>query len=229
MGIHTGEVAASSAATTSGSTSTARRASRRPATAARSSLSEATRSLVGRAAAGRRAARPGRAPAQGPRAPGAAVPARDRRACETDFPPLRTLDLAPNNLPTQLTTFVGRGGDRRSAAALLDRTPAADAHRARAARARRGCRSQLAADVRRPVPRRRLRSCRSRRSPTRTSSRRRSPRRIGLLATPARGRPSIALVDHLADRAALLVLDNFEQVVDAAPPSSPTCCGRRRS
>ena len=25
-----------------------------------------------------------------------------------DFPPLRTLDAVPNNLPTQLTTFLGR-------------------------------------------------------------------------------------------------------------------------
>jgi predicted ATPase/class 3 adenylate cyclase len=37
-----------------------------------------------------------------------------------DFPPLRTLDAVPNNLPTQLTTFLGRQRELEEAAALLD-------------------------------------------------------------------------------------------------------------
>ena len=39
-----------------------------------------------------------------------------------DFPPLRTLDARPNNLPTQLTTFVGRDAELDAAADLLATT-----------------------------------------------------------------------------------------------------------
>jgi predicted ATPase/class 3 adenylate cyclase len=41
---------------------------------------------------------------------------------DTTFPPLRTLDARPNNLPTQLTTFVGRDAELDEAAGLLART-----------------------------------------------------------------------------------------------------------
>ncbi|HKO34712.1 MAG TPA: adenylate/guanylate cyclase domain-containing protein, partial [Candidatus Limnocylindria bacterium] len=37
-----------------------------------------------------------------------------------EFPPLRTLDAVPNNLPTQLTTFLGRERELAEAAALLE-------------------------------------------------------------------------------------------------------------
>ncbi len=37
----------------------------------------------------------------------------------TDFPPLRSLDVLPNNLPLQLTSFVGREKEVREIAALL--------------------------------------------------------------------------------------------------------------
>ena len=37
-----------------------------------------------------------------------------------EFPPLRTLDAVPNNLPTQLTTFLGRQRELEEAAALLE-------------------------------------------------------------------------------------------------------------
>src|ERR1700704_6409790 len=36
-----------------------------------------------------------------------------------DFPPLKTLDATPNNLPTQLTSFIGRDDQLRDARALL--------------------------------------------------------------------------------------------------------------
>jgi len=39
-----------------------------------------------------------------------------------DFPPLRSLDRTPNNLPTQLTTFIGRGAEIRDGLRLLDST-----------------------------------------------------------------------------------------------------------
>jgi predicted ATPase/class 3 adenylate cyclase len=38
------------------------------------------------------------------------------------FPPLRSLDSTPNNLPTQTTTFIGRQHELASAAALLEKT-----------------------------------------------------------------------------------------------------------
>ena len=37
----------------------------------------------------------------------------------SDFPPLRSLDARPNNLPTQLTTFVGRVRELAEAGELL--------------------------------------------------------------------------------------------------------------
>jgi len=39
-----------------------------------------------------------------------------------DFPPLRSLDRTPNNLPQQVTTFIGRDGDIVEGLRLLDRT-----------------------------------------------------------------------------------------------------------
>src|SRR5438552_8851721 len=39
-----------------------------------------------------------------------------------DFPPLRSLDRTPNNLPQQVTTFIGRDGDIVQGLRLLDRT-----------------------------------------------------------------------------------------------------------
>jgi len=40
----------------------------------------------------------------------------------TDFPALRSLDARPNNLPTQLTTFIGRDAELEEAAGLLATT-----------------------------------------------------------------------------------------------------------
>jgi predicted ATPase/class 3 adenylate cyclase len=39
--------------------------------------------------------------------------------CPTDFPPLRTVDAVPNNLPVQLTSFVGRQREVAEASGLL--------------------------------------------------------------------------------------------------------------
>jgi predicted ATPase/class 3 adenylate cyclase len=39
-----------------------------------------------------------------------------------DFPPLRSLDRTPNNLPTQVTTFIGRAPEIRNGLRLLDAT-----------------------------------------------------------------------------------------------------------
>ena len=56
----------------------------------------------------------------------------------------------------------------------------------------------------------------SSRSPTRPSSRRPSPGRIGIIESGSRTAMEM-LLDHVAERRLLLVLDNFEQVVAAAP------------
>ena len=40
----------------------------------------------------------------------------------SDFPPVRSLDRTPNNFPTQLTTFIGRGTEMRDGLRLLDGT-----------------------------------------------------------------------------------------------------------
>lgn len=42
--------------------------------------------------------------------------------CPTDFPALRTLDRTPNNLPTQPSTFIGRAKEIKDALQLLDGT-----------------------------------------------------------------------------------------------------------
>jgi predicted ATPase/class 3 adenylate cyclase len=42
--------------------------------------------------------------------------------CPSDFPALRTLDRTPNNLPTQITTFIGREQEIRDGLKLLDGT-----------------------------------------------------------------------------------------------------------
>ena len=42
--------------------------------------------------------------------------------CPSEFPALRSLDRIPNNLPTQLTTFIGREKEIRQGLALLDRS-----------------------------------------------------------------------------------------------------------
>ena len=48
-----------------------------------------------------------------------------------DFPPLRTLDAAAGNLPSQSTSFLGREKDIADISAMLVRCPAGNAHRYR--------------------------------------------------------------------------------------------------
>jgi predicted ATPase/class 3 adenylate cyclase len=131
----------------------------------------------------------------------------------SDFPPLRTLDAVPNNLPTQLTTFLGRQRELAEAAALLDGarlltlTGPGGTGKTRLS-------LQLAADATERfhdgvyfVP-------------------------LGTIGEPGLVLPTIAqalgmpdpgggalerLAEQLAGKQLLLVLDNFEQVIDAAP------------
>jgi hypothetical protein len=52
------------------------------------------------------------------------------QALPADFPALRTLDIHPNNLPTQPTPLIGRGEEVAAACLLRQRAPA-DPHRTR--------------------------------------------------------------------------------------------------
>ncbi|HEU0235332.1 MAG TPA: adenylate/guanylate cyclase domain-containing protein [Candidatus Limnocylindrales bacterium] len=132
----------------------------------------------------------------------------------SEFPPIRSLDARPNNLPTQLTTFVGREHELAEAGALLERsrlltlTGPGGTGKTRLA-------LQLAATVAdrypggvffvalEPV-----------RDPALVIPRIASA--VGIHETGSRA-PGDVLVEWLAERTVLLVLDNFEQVVSAGP------------
>jgi predicted ATPase/class 3 adenylate cyclase len=130
----------------------------------------------------------------------------------SDFPALRTLDAVPNNLPTQLTTFLGRQRELQEASELLESarlltlTGPGGTGKTRLS-------LQLAADATERfhdgvyfVP-------------------------LGAIVNPSLVLPTIAqalgmpdpggaldrLSEQLAGKQLLLVLDNFEQVIDAAP------------
>ena len=131
----------------------------------------------------------------------------------SDFPPVRSLDVQPNNLPVQLTSFVGRDRELDEVAALLARTrlltlsgPGGTGKTRLALQL-----AALAADeypdgtwfvglepLRDPALV----------LPT-------LARTIGILPRP--GEPAIdALAATIATKQLLIILDNFEQVVDAA-------------
>ena len=111
------------AAAWSASTSTRRHASRRSAHGGQILMSDATRGLLTTHLPDDvHAARPRRVPAQGPARAGPPGPGRSSTGCPSEFPAPRTPDAHPNNLPTQLTTFVGRDAELAEAAALLGTT-----------------------------------------------------------------------------------------------------------
>src|SRR5262245_12511390 len=146
---------------------------------------------------------------------------RPERICQLDivglrdeFPPIRSLDSRPNNLPTQLTSFVGReaeleeAGELLATTRLLTLTGPGGTGKTRLS-------LQLAATVAHEYddgtwfvalePIRDASLVASRIATT-----------FGLAQTAAKD-PKDQLIDWLAERKALLVLDNFEQVIDAAP------------
>jgi len=140
----------------------------------------------------------------------------------SDFPPLRTLDAALSNLPTLLTTFLGRKNELAEIEALLERsrlvtlTGPGGTGKTRLA-------LQTAARVmeRYPdglwfVPLAAI------------SEPELVPPTIAhvlQLATHAGRSPIEDLLDHLADRRVLLLLDNFEQVAAAASTVSELLSG----
>jgi len=146
---------------------------------------------------------------------------RPERICQlviegerTEFPPIRSLDRRPNNLPTQLTSFVGReaelaeAGDLLRTTRLLTLTGPGGTGKTRLS-------LQLAADVAErfadgiwfvalePV-----------RDPSLIATTILTT--LGLVEAGGRTARDV-LVDWLANRQILFVLDNFEQVIDGAP------------
>ncbi|MGH2373642.1 MAG: adenylate/guanylate cyclase domain-containing protein, partial [bacterium] len=133
---------------------------------------------------------------------------------QTDFPPPRTLDATPNNLPTQLTSFIGREREVAAARRLLDTTRLLTLT-GPGGTGKTRLSLQLAAEVAdefphgvyfvplAPITDHTLVA------PTVAQS-------LGVQDT--RGRlPLERLQEYLRDKRMLLVLDNFEQVVAAAP------------
>jgi predicted ATPase/class 3 adenylate cyclase len=133
---------------------------------------------------------------------------------QNDFPPIRSLDRRPNNLPTQLTSFVGRDAELADAAALLPRTRLLTLT-GPGGTGKTRLSLQLAANVAdqfedgtwfvalEPV-----------RDPSFVASR--IATALGLVETGKQSARDL-IVESLGSRHVLFVLDNFEQVVEAAP------------
>jgi len=134
-----------------------------------------------------------------------------------NFPPLKTLEATPNNLPTQLTSFIGRDDQVREAKQLLARsrlltlTGPGGTGKTRLS-------LEIAANVLDQfpdgvyfVPLSAIHD------PELVPS---AIAQALSISTTGQRRPIDALVDFLREKRTLLVLDNFEQVLDAAPVAS---------
>jgi predicted ATPase/class 3 adenylate cyclase len=131
-----------------------------------------------------------------------------------EFPPLRSLDARPNNLPTQLTSFVGRERELQEAGDLLEHnrlvtlTGPGGTGKTRLS-------LQVAANAADRYPEGVFFvALETVREPALVASR--IAAAIGLAETGART-ADVVLREWLAGKQVLLVLDNFEQVVDAGP------------
>jgi predicted ATPase/class 3 adenylate cyclase len=129
-----------------------------------------------------------------------------------EFPPLRSLDVRPNNLPTQLTSFVGRERELAEAGALLAAnrlvtlTGPGGTGKTRLS-------LQVAANAAEDFPDGIFFvALETVRDPTLVPSRLAAA--IGI-AEPAHRTAAEVLVEWLAGKRVLFVLDNFEQVLDA--------------
>jgi predicted ATPase/class 3 adenylate cyclase len=133
---------------------------------------------------------------------------------QAEFPPIRSLDRRPNNLPTQLTSFVGRDKELAEAAGLLETTRLLTLT-GPGGTGKTRLSLQLAADVSERyvdgiwfIPL----------EPVRDPSLIATTILTTLGLVESGGRPARdILVDWLAPKQALLVLDNFEQVIEGAP------------
>ena len=131
-----------------------------------------------------------------------------------DFPPIRSLDRRPNNLPTQLTSFVGRDRDLAATQLLLDAsrlltlTGPGGIGKTRLALQLAAAAADGYPDGVWFVPLEPLREAEL--VPGAIAH------VVGLADSGVRPAAEL-LVEHLAARTCLLVLDNFEQVIAAAP------------
>ena len=132
----------------------------------------------------------------------------------TDFPPLKTLEATPNNLPTQLTSFVGRDDQVREARLLLGRSrlltltgPGGTGKTRLSLQIAAGVLDQFPDGVY-FVPLSAIHD------PDLVPSAIAQALAISMTGS----RPPIeALLENLREKQTLLVLDNFEQVLEAAP------------
>ncbi len=131
-----------------------------------------------------------------------------------EFPPLRSLDSRPNNLPTQLTSFVGRERELQEAGALLEQnrlvtlTGPGGTGKTRLS-------LQIAANAADRYPDGIFFvALETVREPGLVASRVASA--IGLAETGSRS-ADLLLREWLAGKQVLFVLDNFEQLIDAGP------------
>jgi predicted ATPase/class 3 adenylate cyclase len=132
----------------------------------------------------------------------------------SDFPPPRTLDARPNNLPAQLTSFVGREKETAEVGRLLfgtrllTLTGAGGSGKTRLAlQAASSCLTRYRDGVF-------FVDLSSVQDPALVPST--VAQALGVAEVP--GRPILEVVkEHLGERELLLVVDNFEQVTEAAP------------
>ena len=131
-----------------------------------------------------------------------------------NFPPLKTLEATPNNLPTQLTSFIGRDDQVREATQLLGRSrlltltgPGGTGKTRLSLEIAASLLDQFPDGVY-FVPLSAIHD------PELVPS---AIAQALAISTTGQRRPIEALVDHLREKRTLLVLDNFEQLLDAAP------------
>ena len=130
------------------------------------------------------------------------------------FPPLATIDARPNNLPTQLTSFVGREEELAAVGALLGANRLVTlTGPGGTGKTRLSLQAAAAAAAEQPggtffVPLETVRD------PALVASR--IAGEIGLAESGGRSARDV-LVEWLGDKRVLLVLDNFEQVGDGGP------------
>src|SRR3989440_1379167 len=132
----------------------------------------------------------------------------------SEFPALKTLEATPNNLPTQLTSFIGRDDQVREAKQLLTRsrlltlTGPGGTGKTRLS-------LQIAADVMDSFPDGvYFVPLASVQDPELVPS---AIAQALAVSTTGSRRPIDMLADHLRDKRTLLVLDNFEQLLPAGP------------
>jgi predicted ATPase len=133
---------------------------------------------------------------------------------QTEFPPIRSLDRRPNNLPTQLTSFVGRDVELAEADRLLETTRLLTMT-GPGGTGKTRLSLQLAASVAERFPDGIwFVALEPVRDPGLVAATILTT--LGLVESGGRAARDI-LIEWLAPKQALLVLDNFEQVIDGAP------------